>query len=262
MNFPLIVTLVAACFVAVVAALVVLKRKKPELFAHVVALLRRKKQAPAVAASNAAAVPPAAVPSPATAGNAAPAASDTAAPSADGGTIPYRIDVTTIGDSQPRYIEEPPAPVAQPSQEIAPMPPLPDKGIVTAAALLAGWQLPDGDTPGQYAKRHADLMYLAQMTRQPGGNRVFEDVIIGNQGEINVCRNYPHTIGNDGLFDEDGHPHDWRNDGRVAADIKAEVTASIAAESARMAARGRPLPTHDFSRYRLPHGTQIPSPRG
>ena len=131
---------------------------------------------------------------------------------------------------------------------------MPDKGIVTASALLAGWQLPDYEAnppvEGVLAKRHADLMYLTQMTRAVAGNQVFEDVIIGNQGEVNVCRNYAHTIGNDGLFDEDGHTHDWKDDPRVAADIKAEVTASIAAEKARWEARGIKVPTYDRRRYR------------
>lgn len=205
--------------------------------------------------------PTPAVPAPVAAASAEPAAAPVpppvTAPSGDGGTTepPFAFGLPRSAFSAPA------APAAQP-KEVSTM----DKGIVTAAQLLAGWQLPDYDVnppvQGSFARRHADLMYLTLMARSPGGNQVFEDVIIGNQGEVNVCKNYAHTIGNDGLYGEDGQLHDWTNDSRVDANVKAEAQASIAAEKARMASRGRPLPTHDFSRYRLPAGTQIPSPRG
>lgn len=128
-----------------------------------------------------------------------------------------------------------------------------DKGIISAGQLLAGWLLPDDaanpPVAGRFANRHADLMYLTYMARMPGGNQVFEDVLTGSQGEVNVCKNYAHTVGNDGLYDEEGHAHDWPADPRVDPRVKQEAQASIAAEKARWEARGIKVPTHDFSRY-------------
>lgn len=126
-----------------------------------------------------------------------------------------------------------------------------DKGIVTAGALLSGWVLANWDTKVDPvpATRHADIMYLTQTTKRPGGNNVFEDVITGSQQEINVVRNYAHTNGFDPFVDWDqaGGRKDWSTDPAVNADIKAAAEASI---KAYQAAHPANVHQYDWSRYR------------
>jgi hypothetical protein len=183
----------------------------------------------AAAASTAGAVPPSAAPTPVV-GPAAPAvvAETIAAPSVVGETLS-----------------------AEKSAQQEKSMPVEDKGVVSAGQLLSGWVLANWETNTEPvpAKRHADLMYLAQMARKPGGNMVFEDVVIGNQGEINVCKNYSHTNGWDAqvVYNYDGSYKDWGAEADKAVRVAAQ--ASVAAYLASHPSFSR---TYDFSVRRRP----------
>lgn len=123
-------------------------------------------------------------------------------------------------------------------------PPLPrettmDTGVVSAGQLLAGWILPDYEAvppvEGAHAKRLADIMYLTQTVSKPGGNNVFEDVLLGSQGAVNVVKNYCHTMGVEGQINykrqEDGSYvyFDRSTDPAVSPEVKAAAEASVKA---------------------------------